>query len=136
MDFVRSSFWEFSIQLNFSICDWKTPIFHQAIMFKILEIQKLAGSHSSLHFPTSQPPPTLWVNEIHSCYSLTFRCREPILTDFASADWYVSHKPVSTCCMKHIESPYFISGAPIPSTSFLVPISNFSWWRKKCIHEQ
>lgn len=57
---------------------------------------------------------------------LTLRCTDPILTDFASTDWYVSHKLVSACCMKQTESPYFISGAPIPSTSFLMPTSNFS----------
>ena len=39
----------------------------------------------------------------------------------------MSHRPEATCCTKHSDSPYLISGGPMPSTSRLGAVSSFSY---------
>lgn len=56
----------------------------------------------------------------------TFLFIIPKRAALASRAAYVSHRPEDTCWTKHIDSPYFISGKPIPSTSRFWATSTFS----------
>lgn len=56
----------------------------------------------------------------------TFLFIIPKRAALASSAAYVSHRPVDTCWTKHMDSPYFISGMPMPSTSRFWATSTFS----------
>lgn len=56
----------------------------------------------------------------------TFLFIIPKRAALASRAAYVSHRPVDTCWTKHMDSPYLISGMPIPSTSRFWATSTFS----------
>lgn len=62
----------------------------------------------------------------HIAFILTLRFIVPSRAALASRAAYVSHSPVETCWTKHMDSPYLISGIPIPSTSRFWATSTFS----------
>lgn len=79
--------------------------------------------------------PHLWAGAVYvlvSCglefsklHTLLFMV--PRRAALASKAAYVTHRPVERCCIKHMDSPYLISGIPIPSTSrFFFSPSTFS----------
>lgn len=59
-------------------------------------------------------------------YLFTLLFRGPRREDLASGAWQESQSPVATCMTKQTESPYLISGTPMPSMSLFGPESPFS----------
>lgn len=66
------------------------------------------------------------INRRVNAFCFTFLFRGPRRADLASTAAYVSHRPDETCCTKHMDSPYLISGMPMPSTSRFWVTSIFS----------
>ena len=74
----------------------------------------------------SLPPPLSLSPSIQQLSLSTFLFRGPRRADLASTAAYVSHSPVVRCWTKHMDSPYLISGMPMPSTSLFLATSIFS----------
>lgn len=85
-------------------------------------------------WPTNPVQMSKWIQaesrhlhtDINNWIYWTFRFRGPKRADLASTAAYVSQRPDETCWTKHMDSPYLISGIPMPSTSLFCVTSIFS----------
>lgn len=110
-------------------CSLNGPIYIPATLVKVTA--KSIDAYSIIQVRKSQKADFIQVQiqvlkerKKNNAFTLLFR--GPRRDDLASGAWQDSHSPVATCMMKHTESPYLISGTPMPSMSLFGPVSPFS----------